>query len=87
MVLLFDLAKRGKTIIAFEHRLDYLLSVVDKVIFLADGKVHSRGSPKDIIGSLVDVDIPEVSLIEINNSNEYPLSITEAEQMLKQILQ
>ena len=84
--ILLDLAKRGKTIIAFEHRLDYLLSVVDKVVFLADGKVHSEGSPKDIISNLVDVDIPEVSLIQINNDNKHPLSITEAEQILKQIL-
>lgn len=85
--ILIDLAKRGKTIIAFEHRLDYLLSAVHKVIFLADGKVHSKGSPKDIISNLVNVDIPEVSLIEINSSNEYFLSITEAEQVLKRILQ
>ena len=82
--ILFDLAKQGKTIIAFEHRLDYLLSVVDKVIFLADGKVHSEGSPKDIISKLIHVDIPEVSLIQVNNSNEYPISLTEAEQVLKQ---
>ncbi|MCK4848976.1 MAG: ABC transporter ATP-binding protein [Candidatus Heimdallarchaeota archaeon] len=85
--ILVDLAKRGKTIIAFEHRLDYLLSVVHKVIFLADGEVHSQGYPKDIISNLINVDIPEVSLIEINSSNEYFLSITEAEQVLRQILQ
>jgi energy-coupling factor transporter ATP-binding protein EcfA2 len=83
--ILVDLAKKGTTIIAFEHRLDYLLPVVDKVIYLADGKVHSEGSPKDIVSNLVNVDIPEVSLIKVKNTNEYPLSIKDAEKMLKRV--
>jgi energy-coupling factor transporter ATP-binding protein EcfA2 len=84
--ILIDLAMQGKTVIAFEHRLDYLLSVVDKVIFLADGTVHSIGTPKDIVSCLIDVDLPEVSLIQLKNHTKQFLSIREAEQVLKQIL-
>ncbi len=83
--VLLDLAKQGKTIIVFEHRLDYLLPAVDKVIFLADGTIHSIGTPKDIISCLIDVDLPEVSLIQLENYNGHFLSIKEARKGLKQI--
>lgn len=84
--ILLDLAMQGKTIIAFEHRLDYLLSVANKVVFLADGTVHSIGTPKDIISCLINVDLPEVSLIKLKDHTKQFLSIREAEKGLKQIL-
>lgn len=81
--LLRELAKRGKTIIVFEHRLDYLLAIVDKVIFLSNGTIHSKGLPKDIISDLTNIDIPEVSLIKNPHSNENYLSLSDAEESFK----
>ena len=85
--ILSDLAENGKTIIAFEHRLDYLLVKANKVILLADNTVHLEGSPKEIVSNLMEIDIPEVALLEIDGNNKYPLSIEEAERLVREVLQ
>lgn len=81
--ILKQLADQGHTIIAFEHRLDYLLAITNEVILLDNGFVKAQGDPKDVIQMLTKVDIPEVSLLRLNNVSEFPLSIIEAQQLVK----
>ena len=81
--ILKQLVDLGHTIIAFEHRLDYLLSIADTVILLDNGFLRAQGNPKDIVQMLSTVDVPEVSLLRIDDNNDYPLSITEAEKLVK----
>ena len=81
--ILKQLVDLGHTIIAFEHRLDYLLSIADTVILLDNGFLRAQGNPKDIVQMLSTVDVPEVSLLRIDDNIDYPLSITEAEKLVK----
>ena len=67
--LMQKLMKQGKTIIVFEHRLDYLLDFADKVIVLDEGLVVSQGKPIEVIQHVLAIDPPEVSLLEIPSEN------------------
>ena len=81
--LISKLAKQGMTVLAFEHRLDYLLEKVNQVILLEDGMIKTSGSPQKIIKYLREVDIPEVSLIETCKEKKIPLSFSSAVDMLE----
>ena len=83
--LVKELVKEGKTVLAFEHRIDYLLEVADKVIVLDEGLVVAQGKPKDIIKHLLPIDPPEISLMDID-SLTMPISLTEAQERLKELL-
>jgi ABC-type cobalamin/Fe3+-siderophores transport system ATPase subunit len=84
--LLDRLTKQGHAILAFEHRLDYMLERAHSVILLDNGKIRIQGSPKEVIQSLIDIDLPEVSMLTLGDTRKYPLSITEAYHILKQDL-
>ena len=80
------MANDGHTIIVFDHRLDYILPLADQVIYIQDGVISAQGTSREVIDSLVDVDIPEVSEI-INPVNKKKfLSIDEAESILSSFL-
>lgn len=42
------LKKQGKTILIAEHRLYYLMDIVDRIVYLADGKVESVYTPQEL---------------------------------------
>jgi energy-coupling factor transporter ATP-binding protein EcfA2 len=81
--LLVKLARSGRMVLVFEHRLEYLLGVADHVILLDSGGIKSQGSPKDIINDLLIIDPPEVSLLKLNKSLTPPISLQEAKILLK----
>ena len=81
--LIVKLTKQGMTILIFEHRLDYLLERVDQVILLEDGTIKASGSPQNTVKRLREVDIPEVSLIEILDEKKIPLSFSSAVDILE----
>jgi energy-coupling factor transporter ATP-binding protein EcfA2 len=81
--ILKELAERGQLILAFEHRLDYIITVANKLIFLDEGKIDAQGSPREVLETLKGVDIPEVSEISIKNENKRPINIQEAVSLLQ----
>ena len=75
--LLRDIADKGHLVIAFEHRLDYILQKADRLIILDEGKIISDGLPKKTVGLLKNIDPPEISTLECS-SKEQILKIDEA---------
>lgn len=61
--LLRELALEGHLVLLFEHRLDYLLPLIDYMIILEKGVIIAEGLPNDLLDHLKNVDIPEVSRI------------------------
>ena len=57
--------EQGKTVIIAEHKLFFLPNVVDKVIFLKDGKINSQWS----IGEFRSVNHRELGLRQLNLGN------------------
>ncbi|MFW9905062.1 MAG: energy-coupling factor ABC transporter ATP-binding protein [Candidatus Thorarchaeota archaeon] len=80
--VLYNLSHTGHLIIAFEHRLDYLLALADRVILLQDGKIIADGKPKSLLAKLQDVDLPEVSEICIPGESQQILDLDEAKSLL-----
>ncbi|MHA1201099.1 MAG: ABC transporter ATP-binding protein [Candidatus Heimdallarchaeaceae archaeon] len=75
--LLRDIADKGHLVIAFEHRLDYILQKADRLIILDEGKIISDGLPKKTVNLLKNIDPPEISALECS-SKEQILTIYEA---------
>ncbi|MHA1973043.1 MAG: ABC transporter ATP-binding protein [Candidatus Hodarchaeales archaeon] len=73
--ILRKLCDNGKLIIAFEHRLDYLLPKADMVYFIDKGRIKSAGTPQKIIESLHGIDLPEVSKITIKGKQKNFLTL------------
>jgi len=76
--LLIDIAKQGTLVLVFEHRLDSLLAVADRVIILDEGKIKIDGKPREIIAHLDEVDVPEVALLKVKGQRKGFLSLNEA---------
>ena len=83
--LLQDLVKEGKIVVAFEHRLDYLFEVADKVIVLDEGLVVAQGKPTEVSKRVLTIDPPEVALLN-TLSGKIPISLREAQEILKDLL-
>lgn len=84
--LLKQFVKEKRLVLAFEHRLDYLLSVTDKLILLENGFVIAQGKPPELISKMKNVDLPEVAGIKIKGNINPPLNIQDALVMLKKYL-
>lgn len=80
--ILYNLAQNGHLVIAFEHRLDYLLPLADRIIILENGKVIADGKPRSLLDSIKHVDLPEVSELNWQDIRQQPLSINEAKRHL-----
>jgi len=65
-----ELADQGHLVIAFEHRLDYILKKADRLIVLDKGKIVSDGVPLNLLDDLLEIDPPELSLLELHNSKK-----------------
>ncbi len=46
--ILFDLKKEGNTIVLIEHDMEFVMSISDDVIVMAEGTVLTRGTPKQV---------------------------------------
>ncbi len=75
--LLRDIADKGHLVIAFEHRLDYILQKADRLIILDEGKIISDGLPKKTVDLLKNIDPPEIYTLECS-SKEQILTVNEA---------
>ena len=80
--VLYNLSRDGHLIIAFEHRLDYLLPLADRVILLQDGKLIAEGKSRSLLTKIQDVDLPEVSEIHIPEVNRQIVELDEAKSLL-----
>jgi len=80
--ILKGLVSEGHLILAFEHRLDYLLSAANLVIFIDEGVIKGRGTPREILDKMKGIDIPEVSEI-LFDIHSPPLNVEEAISLLE----
>lgn len=80
--ILLGLSQQGNLVLAFEHRLDYLLPLADRIIILENGRVVADGEPRSLLDDLKDVDLPEVSELNWKGITQQPLSINEAKNHL-----
>jgi len=46
--ILLGLKKQGKTIVIIEHDMEFVMSISDEVIVMAEGAVLTRGTPKQV---------------------------------------
>ncbi|MHA1219959.1 MAG: ATP-binding cassette domain-containing protein, partial [Candidatus Heimdallarchaeaceae archaeon] len=68
--LLRNLADKGHLVIAFEHRLDYIVTKADRLIILKKGEIVSDEHPSKNIEMLEEIDPPELSLIDTKNEEK-----------------
>jgi len=68
--LLRNLADKGHLIIAFEHRLDYIVTKADRLIILKKGEIVSDEHPSTNVEMLEEIDPPELSLINHKNKEK-----------------
>ena len=80
--ILHGLSQQGHLVLAFEHRLNYLLPLADRMVILDNGKKIADGKPRSLLDDLKDVDIPEVSELSCKGITQQPLSINEAKEIL-----
>ncbi len=67
--ILRSIADKGNLVIAFEHRLDYIVQKADRLIVLEKGTIVSDGLPLESINLLKDIDPPELSRLEIEEDD------------------
>jgi ABC-type branched-subunit amino acid transport system ATPase component len=46
--ILFNLKKEGDTIVLIEHDMEFVMSISDDVVVMAEGTVLTRGTPKQV---------------------------------------
>ncbi len=78
-----ELANKGHTILAFEHHLDYLLPLADRLIIVENGTIVADSNPRSLVSKLSNIDAPEVSMINFKTGHDSVLSIQEALELLK----
>ncbi len=67
--ILKNLAEKGNLVIAFEHRLDYIVQEADRLVVLEKGTIVSDGPPSESISLLKDIDPPELSLLDLEQGD------------------
>jgi energy-coupling factor transporter ATP-binding protein EcfA2 len=80
--ILHGLSQLGHLVLAFEHRLDYLLPLADRIIILENGRIIADGEPRSLLDDLKYVDLPEVAELNWQDITQHPLSISEAKKHL-----
>ncbi|MBY9001729.1 MAG: ATP-binding cassette domain-containing protein [Candidatus Heimdallarchaeota archaeon] len=75
--ILRKIANQGHIVLAFEHRLDYILAEADRIILLEKGKIIADGKPSTFIDLLINIDPPEISEIAYKK-NKTIISIEKA---------
>ena len=48
-----------KTIMVFEHHLDYLVDIADDIIVMSEGRIVARGKVEEVADFLVEINIPD----------------------------
>ena len=76
--ILKEIASHGHLVLVFEHRLDYMLSVADRLIILDKGRITSDGDPRKNLSLLSKIDPPEVSILKLPGNKTNFLTIEAA---------
>lgn len=84
--LLHYLSQNGHLVIAFEHRLDYLLPLADRVILLENGRLIADGEPRSVLDKMKDIDLPEVSEIFFPGISQEILDLDEGKRVLLEMI-
>ena len=88
-IILREIADEGKIVLVFEHHLDEILPLCDKVVVLNDGEITYYGDPKDSINHLKHIDIPEISEVFLHIGKDFdtiPITVKEAVDKLANIV-
>lgn len=80
--ILKNLTHQGHLIIAFEHRLDYLLPLADRLLLLDNGNLVADGEPRLLLDKIKDIDLPEVSELSFPNNTQRALDLDEAKMLI-----
>lgn len=84
--LIQQLARQDHLILVFEHHLEHLLPIADRLIILRHGQVVADGIPRSVVDELDRVDLPEVCQLHAPG-NSQPLSLDEAVEGWKHYIQ
>lgn len=77
--LLKKIAKKSKIVLVFEHHLDEILPLADKVIVLNRGKKMCEGTPREVVKHLLNIDVPEITeAFYLAGFKNLPISVMEA---------
>lgn len=81
--ILREIANDGRLVIVFEHHLDHLIYLSDRVILIDEGRIVADAPPREAIYSLIEIDIPEISeafsmLYRNGCVDRIPISVDEA---------
>lgn len=87
--ILKKLAEEKITIIIFEHHLDEVLPLADRIFMLKNGKMRELTSSKDLLQLFQEVDLPEISETFLNlrkqeKVKEVPITTERAIEILKE---
>lgn len=82
----------GVTVLIVEHRLDYVLSLADKLVVLDKGKIIASGAPRDVVLALEnfeDFALPSATKIfrGLKGAGACPLTVKEGALFLSQYKQ
>lgn len=84
--ILRELANNGKLVLVFEHHLDEILPLADRVIVLNKGRIIANAKPRDVVKLLYNIDIPEISEAFLLAKEDFiPLTVDEAEKYVRSI--
>jgi energy-coupling factor transport system ATP-binding protein len=76
--LLRKIADQGHLVLAFEHRLDYLLGHADRVVIIKEGIIVEDGKPQETITELQRINLPEITKMGMSLLNTPFLTINES---------
>ncbi|MCG3218041.1 MAG: ATP-binding cassette domain-containing protein [Candidatus Heimdallarchaeota archaeon] len=76
--LLRKIADQGHLVLAFEHRLDYLLGQADRVVIIEEGAIVEDGEPQEAITSLEKINLPGITKMGLQLFNTPFLTINDA---------
>ncbi len=74
------ISEKGHIVLVFEHRLDYLIEVADRLIVLDKGKIVYDGVPSEVVGELKNIDLPEITEISKILLDEIHTNIDESKE-------
>ncbi|MHA1910055.1 MAG: ATP-binding cassette domain-containing protein, partial [Candidatus Kariarchaeaceae archaeon] len=72
------IADQGHLVLAFEHRLDYLLGQADRVVVIEEGNIVEDGTPKKAITALAKINLPGITKMGLKLFNTPFLTLKEA---------
>lgn len=82
--LLKEISEEGKTVIVFEHHLDEILPLSDRVIVLKNGVIVYDGEPRGSLRHLREIDLPEITELFMDlgvDDSKIPVTVSEGVEL------